>query len=124
MAHGGVRYLEQGKFRSDGGTAGAWQYEAECAIWFTTSFCVPTTTGGSAFLWVGLKIYNLLAGRYNLGHLKYFAPRTLARLPTINTEGLRARRILRGHFDDRVLPTHRNRGEQGETLDNYGEATR
>ena len=71
LVHGGVRYLEQGNIALVHG--GAARSAACCGRTPRTScsdlaFVVPATSGGKApFYGVGLKLYDLLAGRYGFG---------------------------------------------------------
>jgi glycerol-3-phosphate dehydrogenase len=62
----------------------------------------------SPFYGVGLKIYDLLAGKYNFGRSRILSrEETIARLPTINTDGLRGGVIYYdGQFDDSRLLIH------------------
>ena len=80
----------------------------------------------SPFYGVGLKVYNLLAGRYGFGESEILTKEeTLARLPTIKTEGLRGGVVYYdGQFDDARLLVHlaMTAVEQGAILVNYCEA--
>jgi glycerol-3-phosphate dehydrogenase len=87
-------------------------------------FVVPTYDWWeSPFYGVGLKIYNLLAGKYGFGASRILSrEETLERLPTINTDGLRGGVIyFDGQFDDSRLLINlvATAWEQGAALLNY-----
>jgi len=75
------------------------------------------------FYGIGLKIYNVLAGKYGFGTSEILTrEETLARLPTIKTEGLRGGVVYYdGQFDDARLLINlaQTAVEQGATLVNY-----
>jgi len=54
-------------------------------------FVVPNYTGWEApFYGIGMKVYDMLAGRYGLGRSRVLStPETIERIPTIATDGLR-----------------------------------
>lgn len=108
LVHGGVRYLAQGNF--------ALVREAlkEREILFKNAphlvkiqpFIVPCYSfWQKVFYGAGLKIYNLLSGRYNFGKSKILSKtETLRRLPNLQSEGLRGGVIYYdGQFDDTRL---------------------
>jgi glycerol-3-phosphate dehydrogenase len=72
---------------------------------------------------MGLKVYNLLAGKYGFGPSEILSrDETLARLPTIKTEGLRGGVVYYdGQFDDARLLMNlvTTAAEQGAVLLNY-----
>ncbi len=76
---------------------------------------------------MGLKLYNLLAGKYGFGPSRILSrDETLQRLPTIKTEGLKGGVIyFDGQFDDSRLLINlvATACEQGATLLNYAEVT-
>jgi glycerol-3-phosphate dehydrogenase len=91
-------------------------------------FVVPTYDWWeSPFYGIGLKLYNLLAGKYGFGASRILSrEETLERLPTIKTEGLKGGVIyFDGQFDDSRLLINlvATSGEQGATLLNYAEVT-
>ena len=130
LVHGGVRYLEQGNvslvmealkerglLRQNAPT-----WSATWPSWSrTTSGGRPRSTGS------GLKVYNLLSGRYGFGTSEILSKEeTLARLPTIRTEGLRGGVVYYdGQFDDTRLLVNMatTAAEQGATLLNYAPVT-
>ena len=91
-------------------------------------FVVPKYDWWEApFYGVGLKLYNLLAGKYGFGTSRILSRgETLERLPTIKTEGLRGGVIyFDGQFDDARLLINlvATAAEQGATLLNYAPVT-
>ena len=91
-------------------------------------FVVPNYDWWEApFYGIGLKVYNLLAGKYGFGPSRILSKEeTLERLPTIKTEGLRGGVIYYdGQFDDSRLLINMvtTAYEQGATLLNYAEVT-
>lgn len=88
------------------------------------AFVVPSYDWWEApFYGLGLKVYNLLAGKYGFGHSRLLSKEeTLERLPTIRTDGLRGGVVyFDGQFDDARLLVHlaRTAAEHGATLLNY-----
>jgi glycerol-3-phosphate dehydrogenase len=128
LAHGGVRYLEQG----DIGLVmqalkerGLLLQNAPHLVW-DLAFVVPNYDWWEApFYGLGLKLYQLLAGKYGFGISRILSrEETLAHLPTLKTEGLRGGAVYYdGQFDDARLLIHMvtTAFEQGATLLNYAE---
>ena len=88
------------------------------------AFVVPNYDWWEApFYGLGLKIYNALAGKYGFGSSEILTrEETLARLPTIKTEGLRGGVVYYdGQFDDTRLLINLvgTAADQGATLINY-----
>jgi glycerol-3-phosphate dehydrogenase len=88
------------------------------------AFIVPTYDWWEApFYGLGLKIYNILSGRYGFGPSKVLSrEETLQRLPTINQDGLRGGVVYYdGQFDDARLLINMvaTAAQQGATLINY-----
>jgi len=79
------------------------------------------------FYGLGLKLYQLLAGKYGFGASRILSKEeTLQHLPTLKTEGLRGGAVYYdGQFDDARLLIHMvaTAFEQGATLLNYVEVT-
>ncbi len=129
LVHGGVRYLERGDIplvMEALRERGILRQNAPHLV-TNLEFVVPNYDWWEApFYGVGLKIYNLLAGKYGFGDSQILSKdETLARLPTIRTEGLRGGVIYYdGQFDDARLLIHMaiTAVEQGATLANYVEA--
>ena len=126
LIHGGVRYLQQGNvglvleaLRERGLlTQNAPHLVGHLA------FIVPNYTWWEApFYGVGLKIYDLLAGKLGLGPSQILSrEETLRRLPTLEPEGLRGGTIYYdGQFDDArlTITLAQTAADHGATLLNY-----
>jgi glycerol-3-phosphate dehydrogenase len=92
------------------------------------AFVVPNYDWWEApFYGLGLKLYQLLAGKYGFGTSRILSrEETLQHLPTLKTEGLRGGAVYYdGQFDDARLLIHMvvTAFEQGATLLNYVEVT-
>ena len=126
LVHGGVRYLEQGNLSlvmEALQERGILRQNAPHLVG-NLPFVVPNYDWWEApFYGVGLKIYNLLAGKYGFGDSEVLSrDETLARLPTIKTDGLRGGvAYYDGQFDDARLLVNlvQTAAEQGATLVNY-----
>jgi glycerol-3-phosphate dehydrogenase len=130
LAHGGVRYLEQGNIglvMEALKERGLLLQNAPHLV-RDLAFVVPNYDWWEApFYGLGLKLYQLLAGKYGFGESRILSrEQTLARLPTLKTEGLRGGAIYYdGQFDDARLLIHMvtTAYEQGAILLNYVEVT-
>lgn len=130
LVHGGVRYLEQGNISlvmEALRERGILRQNAPHLV-SDLPFIVPTYDWWeSPFYGVGLKVYDLLAGKYGFGTSKLLSrEETLARLPTIKPDGLRGGVIYYdGQFDDSRLLINlaQTAEEQGATLLNYAPVT-
>ncbi len=130
LAHGGVRYLEQGNISlvmEALKERGILRQNAPHLV-HNLAFVVPNYDWWEApFYGLGLKVYNLLAGKYGFGDSQILSrEETLARLPTIKTEGLRGGVVyFDGQFDDARLLINlmETAAEQGATVLNYARAT-
>jgi glycerol-3-phosphate dehydrogenase len=126
LVHGGVRYLEQGNIAlvmEALKERGLLRQNAPHLV-SNLAFVVPNYDWWEApFYGLGLKIYNALAGKYGFGSSEVLTrEETLARLPTIKTEGLRGGVVYYdGQFDDTRLLINlaQTAVEQGATLVNY-----
>jgi glycerol-3-phosphate dehydrogenase len=126
LVHGGVRYLEQGAISLVMGALkerGLLRQNAPHLV-SDLAFVVPNYEWWEApFYGVGLKVYDMLAGRYGFGTSEILSKEeTLARLPTIRTEGLRGGVVYYdGQFDDSRLLINlaATAVEQGAILLNY-----
>jgi glycerol-3-phosphate dehydrogenase len=128
LVHGGVRYLEQGNFslvmealKERGLLARNAPHMVK-----NLAFVVPTYDWWeSPFYGIGLKLYDLLAGKYGFGASRLLSKeQTLQHLPTINTEGLRGGVMYYdGQFDDARLLIHMvlTAARHGALLLNYAE---
>jgi glycerol-3-phosphate dehydrogenase len=130
LVHGGVRYLEQGNISlvmEALKERGLLRQNAPHLV-RDLGFVVPNYEWWEApFYGLGLKVYNLLAGRYGFGPSQMLSrEETLERLPTIKTEGLRGGVVYYdGQFDDSRLLINlvTTAVEQGATLLNYAHVT-
>lgn len=108
LVHGGVRYLGQGHISlvtESLRERGLLRQNAPHLV-SDLAFVVPRYDWWEApFYGIGLKVYDLLAGKYGFGHSQLLSrEETLRRLPTINPEGLRGGIIYYdGQFDDTRL---------------------
>lgn len=126
LVHGGVRYLEQGNISlvmEALKERGLLRQNAPHLV-HDLAFVVPSYTWWeSPFYGLGLKVYNMLSGRYRFGPTSRLSrAETLRRLPTIKTEGLKGGVVYYdGQFDDTRLLINlvATATEQGATLFNY-----
>src|SRR5665811_1646078 len=93
LVHGGVRYLEQGNVSLVMEALKERGMLRRNAPHLVTNlpFVVPNYDWWETpFYGIGLKVYNLLAGKYKFGTSRILSrEETLQRLPSIRTEGLR-----------------------------------
>src|SRR5690242_5643754 len=130
LVHGGVRYLEQGNVALVMETLkerGLLLQNAPHLV-HNLGFIVPNYDWWETpFYGIGLKVYNLLAGKYGFGASRILSKEeTLERLPTIKTDGLRGGVIyFDGQFDDSRLLINlvATANEQGAVLLNYAQVT-
>jgi glycerol-3-phosphate dehydrogenase len=126
LIHGGVRYLQQGNITlvmEALKERGILRENAPHLV-HDLAFIVPNYDWWEApFYGIGLKVYDLLAGRYGFGPSKILsAAETVRRIPTLKTQGLRGGVIYYdGQFDDARLLINlaRTAVEQGAALLNY-----
>src|ERR1700681_80744 len=130
LAHGGVRYLEQGNIGlvMEALKERGLLLQNAPHIVHDLAFVVPNYDWWEApFYGLGLKLYQLLAGKYGFGTSRILSrEETLQHLPTLKTEGLRGGAVYYdGQFDDARLLIHMvaTAFEQGATLLNYAEVT-
>jgi glycerol-3-phosphate dehydrogenase len=126
LVHGGVRYLEQGNISlvMEALKERGLLLQNAPHLVGNLGFVVPNYDWWEApFYGIGLKMYNLLAGKYGFGPSQILSrDETLSRLPTIRTEGLRGGVIYYdGQFDDARLLINlvTTAFEQGAQLLNY-----
>src|SRR3989440_12748611 len=130
LIHGGVRYLQQGNVSlvmEALKERGILRRNAPHLV-HDLAFVVPNYDWWEApFYGIGLKIYNILSGKYGFGPSKVLSrEETLERLPTINCDGLRGGVVYYdGQFDDARLLINMvtTAAEQGATLVNYCRVT-
>lgn len=130
LVHGGVRYLEQGNLRlvMEALRERGLLLQNAPHLVRNLAFVVPNYDWWEApFYGAGLKLYDLLAGKYRFGSSEILSlDETLARLPTIRTDGLRGGVVYYdGQFDDSRLLIHllATACEQGAALLNYAQVT-
>ena len=129
LVHGGVRYLQQGNVPLVMGALkerGIMRRNAPHLV-SDLAFIVPNYTWWEApFYGIGMKVYDVLAGRYGFGRSKLLkADETKKRIPTIQTDGLRGGVIYYdGQFDDArmLINMVQTAAEQGAALVNYCKA--
>jgi glycerol-3-phosphate dehydrogenase len=130
LVHGGVRYLEQGNIplvMSALKERGLMRQNAPHLV-RDLAFVVPNYSWWEApFYGIGLKMYDLLAGKYGFGASKLLSKEeTLERLPALEPEELRGGVVYYdGQFDDARLLIHlaMTAADHGATLVNYCPAT-
>jgi glycerol-3-phosphate dehydrogenase len=130
LVHGGVRYLEQGNIplvMSALKERGLLRQNAPHLV-KDLAFVVPNYSWWEApFYGIGLKLYDLLAGKYGFGPSKLLSKEeTLQRLPALEPEELRGGVVYYdGQFDDSRLLIHlaMTAADQGATVVNYCPAT-
>lgn len=130
LVHGGVRYLQQGNVAlvlEALKERGMLLRNAPHLV-HDLAFVVPNYAWWEGpFYGVGMKVYDLLAGRSGFGRSKHLSREaTLERLPTIEPEGLDGGVIYYdGQFDDARLALNmaQTAAEQGATLLTYCEVT-
>jgi len=130
LVHGGVRYLEQGNVSlvMEALRERGLLLENAPHLVRNLGFVVPNYDWWEApFYGIGLKLYNLLAGKYGFGASRILSrEETLERLPALNSSGLRGGVIyFDGQFDDSRLLINliATAGEQGAALLNYVRVT-
>lgn len=130
LAHGGVRYLEKGDIAlvMEALKERGLLLQNAPHLVHDLAFVVPNYEWWEApFYGLGLKLYQVLAGRYGFGKSRLLSrEETLERLPTLKIEGLRGGAIyFDGQFDDARLLIHMviTAFEQGATLLNYAPVT-
>ncbi len=130
LVHGGVRYLEQGNISlvMEALKERGLLLQNAPHLVSNLGFVVPNYDWWEApFYGIGLKMYNLLAGKYGFGSSEILSrDETLLRLPNIKTDGLRGGVVyFDGQFDDSRLLINMvtTASEQGATLLNYTRVT-
>lgn len=130
LVHGGVRYLEQGNISlvmSALKERGLMRQNAPHLV-HDLAFVVPNYSWWEApFYGIGLKLYDLLAGKYGFGASKLLSKEeTLERLPALEPNELRGGVVYYdGQFDDARLLIHlaMTAADHGAALLNYCPAT-
>ncbi len=130
LVHGGVRYLQQGNISlvlEALKERGIMRKNAPHLV-HDQSFIVPVYDWWEGpFYGVGLKLYDLLAGKLGLGPSKLLSKEeTIEHIPTIEQEGLKGGVIYHdGQFDDARMLVNlaQTAYKQGATIINYTKAT-
>jgi glycerol-3-phosphate dehydrogenase len=126
LVHGGVRYMAQGDLalvREACYERGLLLKNAP-HLAKNQSFVIPNYTFFDNILYtIGLKFYDMLAGKLSLGRSKFIGKKkTIEHLPTIRQQGLRGGVIYQdGQFDDARLAVNlaQTAVEQGACILNY-----
>jgi len=126
LAHGGVRYLQQGDVSlvvEALHERGLMMRNAPHLV-RNQAFVIPTYDWwGGPFYTVGMKVYDVLAGKLGLGPSKSLSKEeTLELIPTVESEGLKGGVIYYdGQFDDARLAINiaQTCADTGGTLINY-----
>ncbi len=126
LVHGGVRYLQQGNVSlvMEALKERGMLLRNAPHLVRDVAFIVPSYAWWeSPFYGVGMKVYDLLAGRYGFGRSSYVTREGVVEaIPSIETEGLLGgTRYFDGQFDDARLAINlaTTAFEQGGTLVNY-----
>ena len=129
LIHGGVRYLQQGNLSLvlEALKERGLLCENAPHLVHPLPFVVPNYDWWEApFYGIGMKIYDLMAGRLGIGKSKHLSKsQTLTRIPTLEQEGLRGGTIYYdGQFDDSRLAVNlaQTACDHGATVLNYVEA--
>ncbi|MEQ9438547.1 MAG: glycerol-3-phosphate dehydrogenase/oxidase [Cyclobacteriaceae bacterium] len=130
LAHGGVRYLQQGDVSlviEALHERGLMMQNAPHLV-HNQAFVIPTYDWwGGPFYTVGMKVYDMLAGKLGLGPSKSLTKEeTLEHIPTVEQEGLRGGVIYYdGQFDDARLAVNLAQTcvDVGGTIINYMKVT-
>ena len=125
LVHGGVRYLEQGNIplvMSALKERGLLRQNAPHLV-HDLAFVVPNYSWWEApFYGIGLKLYDLLAGKYGFGASKLLSKRrNLERLPALEPEGPARRRGLLRRPVRRRPAAHPSGHDRGRSRRNAGE---
>ncbi len=130
LVHGGVRYLEQGNISlvmEALRERGLLRQNAPHLV-SDLPFIVPSYSWWEGpFYGIGLKLYQLMSGKYGFGPSEYLSSKeTAQRLPNVKTEGLLGGVVYYdGQFDDTrlLIQLVATAGEHGATLINYAPVT-
>ena len=130
LAHGGVRYLQQGDVSlviEALHERGLMMQNAPHLV-HNQAFVIPTYDWwGGPFYTVGMKVYDVLAGKLGLGPSKSLSKEeTIEKIPTVEQDGLKGGVIYYdGQFDDARLAINlaQTCADNGGTLLNYMKVT-
>jgi glycerol-3-phosphate dehydrogenase len=131
LVHGGVRYLQQGNLSLviEALKERGFLFHNAPHLVHDLPFVVPNYQWWEApFYGIGLKVYDLLAGKYGFGRSELLSrAEVLRRIPTLEQEGLRGGVLYHdGQFDDSRLLINlvQTAAEQGACLLNYARVLR
>src|ERR1051326_8269405 len=131
LVHGGVRYLQQGNVTlvMEALKERGLLLQNAPHLVRNLPFVVPNYQWWEApFYGVGLKVYDLLAGKYGFGRSRLLSrSEVLERIPTLEEEGLRGGVLyFDGQFDDSRLLIHLalTAFDHGACLVNYAQVVR
>jgi glycerol-3-phosphate dehydrogenase len=131
LIHGGVRYLQQGNVSLviEALKERRFLFQNAPHLVHDLPFVVPNYQWWEApFYGIGLKVYDLLAGKYGFGRSELLSrEQVLRRIPTLEREGLRGGVLYHdGQFDDSRLLINlvQTAAEQGSCLLNYARVLR
>lgn len=130
LAHGGVRYLQQGNVSlvmEALRERGIMRRNAPHLV-HDLAFVVPSYEWWqSPFYGIGLRVYDMLAGRYGFGPSRHLTRReVIDTIPLIQQDGLRGgTQYYDGQFDDArfAIALARTAADRGATLLNYAPVT-
>jgi glycerol-3-phosphate dehydrogenase len=130
LVHGGVRYLQQGNISlvMEALKERGLLLQNAPHLVHDLQFIVPNYAWWETpFYGIGMKVYDMLAGRYGFGPSKVLSrEETIERIPTLSPEGLRGGVMYHdGQFDDARLLINlaQTAAEQGAVLLNYARVT-
>src|SRR3954465_8258082 len=126
LIHGGVRYLQQGNIK----LVREALYERGLLLRHAPhlvhpiSFVIPNNSWwDAAFYGFGLKLYDVMSGRFSIGHSRHLSRKqTVELLPSVKAERLAGGTLyLDGQFDDARLAIElaRTAADLGATIINY-----
>lgn len=126
LVHGGVRYLAQGNIKlvKEALRERGILLKNAQHVTNNVSFVMPSYHWWEKYYYgIGLKIYDLLAGKLGLGKTEVLSKKSIINyLPTINQKGISGGVMYRdGQFDDSRLAINlaQTAAEQGATVINY-----
>ena len=126
LVHGGVRYLKQGDVSLvlEALKERGLLFQNAPHLVKNQSFIIPAYDWWeSPFYTIGLKMYDLMAGKFGLGPSRHISKEeTIKDLPTVDTEGLRGGiEYYDGQFDDTrmVVSLAQTTEDYGGTVINY-----
>jgi glycerol-3-phosphate dehydrogenase len=130
LVHGGVRYLAQGNFKLvlDALKERGLLLKNAPHVTANFSFIIPVYKWWEKFYYgVGLKMYDIMAGRLGLGNTRFLSKEKTAKLmPTIKLHKLKGGIVYQdGQFDDSRLAINlaQTAAENGATILNYAKVT-